>query len=125
MPVTVTQRSVITQDVPSRLVAISLPPGTTLERYVEAETDRLRGLYPRPTVNSVELGSELAEMLDIAKYNRAFWEEKYQLTKLAIREELGFAKKATSGGIAFADRRQFPVSGYEVESFDQDGIYPL
>ena len=125
MPVTVTQRSVITQDVPSRLVAISLPPGLTLEKYVEAETDRLRGLYPKPTVNSVELGPEIAEMLEIARYNRAYWEERYQLTKLAIREELGFAKKGLNGGVPFVDRRQFPVTGYEVESFEQDAIFPL
>lgn len=125
MAVTVSQRSVITQDVPSRLLAITLPPGVTLEKFVEAETERLRGLYPKPKTGSIELGPEVAEMLQIAKYNRAFWEERYQLTKLEIREQLGWAKKATNGGIAFADRRQFPVTGYEVESFEQDAIFPL
>lgn len=125
MPVTVTQRSVITQDVPSRLVAIEVPAGTTLEKYIEAETERLRTKYPEPTVNSIELGSELAEMLHIARANRAYWEERYQLTKLAIREELGFAKKGLNGGIPFVDRRIFPVTGYEVENFTQDAIFPV
>jgi len=125
MAVTVTQRSVINQDVPSRLLAVTLPPGTTLERFVEQETDRLKALYPKPKTQSVELGPELAEMLQIARYNRNYWEERYQLVKLALREELGFAKKGTSGGVPFVDRRQFPVTGYEVEPFEQDGIYPL
>lgn len=125
MSVTVTQRSVITQDVPSRLLAVTLPAGTTLEKYVEQETDRLRGLYPKPKINSAELGPELAEMLSIAKYNRTYWEERYQLTKLAIREELGWAKKGLSGGVPFVDRRIFPVTGYEVEPYEQDAIFPV
>lgn len=125
MAITITQRTQITQDVPSKLIALELPPGVSLEKFVEQETERLRGLYPKPKVNSIELGSELAEMLQVARANLHFWEERYALVKLAIREELGFAKKGLNGGVPFVDRRQFPVSEYHVEPFDQDAIYPV
>lgn len=122
---TITKRARIVEDVPAHLVEVKLPPGVTLEKYIETVNARLKGLYPKPKVDSVELGPECAEMIRIAKYNRDLWEMRYQLLKLEIREQLGFAKKGTADGIPFIDRRQFPVSGYKVDPYDQDAIYPL
>lgn len=125
MATIITQRAVITQDMPSRLLTLQLPPGVTLDKWVEAETARLRQAYPKPKAAAVELGAEAAEMLRIAKNNRDEWEQKYQLYKLILREDLGWAKKGLANDIPFIERRQFPVRGYEVEAYDQDALYPL
>jgi hypothetical protein len=125
MAVTVTQRSVITEDVPSRLLALTLPPGVTLDKWVEMETARLRHAYPKPKVAAAELGLDYAEMLRVARHNRNYWAERYELLKLDLREELAWAKKGTVNGIPFVDRRQFPVNGYAVESYEQDALFPV
>ncbi len=123
--ITVTQRSVITQDVPSRLLTLTLPAGVTLDKWVETETARLRHQYPKPKAGAVELGRDYAEMLRIARDRRNYWNERYELLKLDLREELGWAKKGTADEIPFIDRRQFPVKGYEVESYEQDALFPV
>lgn len=125
MGTTVSHRAVVSVDAPSHLLTLQLPPGMTLEKWVEQETARLREQYPRPKEPAKELGRDYAEMLRTAKHQRDFWTTKYELLKLELREDLGWAKKGLADGIPFIDRRQFPVSGYTVDSYDQDALFPV
>lgn len=115
----------ITQDVPEQLTLLRRPPGIGLERWVKMESARLTAEYPKPKEDSVELGTEFAVMMDVARHERNDWNQTYELFKLLLRERMGWASRATANGQPFVERRQFHVSGYPVEPYDQDALYPL
>lgn len=125
MATKITQRAVVTEDMPSKLLTLKLPPGVTLDAWVEQENQRLRSRYPNVKHPYTELGDESAEMFRIARYNRTLWEQRYQLVKLMLREDLEWGKKGTANGIPFIDRRIFHVDMFETPEHDVDALYPL
>lgn len=118
-------RTRVVEKLPSGLLTLSLPPGMTLDRWVATETARLRRTYPAPKTAVTDLSPELADMYVTAREQRKLWDTRYELVKLRIREELGWAKIGLDRDMPFVTRRQYPVSSYEVESFDMDAIFPL
>lgn len=125
MTVKVTQRAVVTEDMPSGLLTLKLPPGVTLDNWVTQETARIRALYPVPKNDYTELGTETAEMLRIARFNRQMWEQRYELLKLRIREDMAWGKKGTADGVPFIDRRIFHIDEHPTAAHDVDALYPL
>lgn len=122
---TIRQRTEITEDYPSQLLLLRRPPGVSLEKWVRSETHRLKETFPEIKETAKELGPEAAEMLRTAKHNRDLWNERYELLKLDIREQLGWAKKGTVNDIPFIERRIFPVRDYHVDAREEDALYPL
>jgi hypothetical protein len=122
---TIRQRTEVTEDYPSQLLLLRRPPGVSLVKWVKSETGRLKETYPEIKESAKELGPEAAEMLRTAKYNRDLWSERYELVKLEIREQLGWAKKGTASDIPFIERRKFTVRDYHVNAYDEDALYPL
>jgi hypothetical protein len=125
MATKITQRAVVTEDMPSGLLTLKLPPGVTLDNWVKHETMRLRGLYPNPKNPYTELGTEAAEMFRIARANRQLWNERYELLKLKLREDMEWGKKGTADGVPFIDRRIFHVDEFSTSEHDVDALYPL
>lgn len=121
----ISKRVTITQDVPEQVVLLQRPPGIGLKKWVDMESARLRYEYPKPKETSKELGLVAAEIMDVTRHEAKDWDEKYQLAKLMVRELLGWASVGTANGVPFVERRQFPVSGYAVDAYDQDALYPL
>ena len=125
MTTTVEHRSVIRQDVPSGLLTLQLPPGVSLDKWVEMENVRLKQQFPVVKEPYAELGIEASEILNICKAERALWAMRYEVHKLRLREELGFAHRGLANGVPFIERRIMNVRGYEVEPYEQDALYPL
>jgi hypothetical protein len=125
MTTTYEHRSVIHRDVPTSLLTLQLPPGVSLDKWVKMETARLRHQYPEVKEPSVELGGETSEILDICKAERDLWTMRYEVHKLHIREEMGYAYRGLAEGLPFIERRITPVKGYEVNPYEQDALYPL
>jgi hypothetical protein len=125
MTTTVEHRSVIRQDVPSGLLTLQLPPGVSLDKWVEMENTRLKHQFPAIKEPYAELGAEASEILNICKAERALWAMRYEVHKLRLREDLGFAQRGLANGVPFIERRMFPVKGYEVDPYEQDALYPL
>jgi hypothetical protein len=123
--ITVTQRAVVTEDMPSGLLTLKLPPGVTLDKWVKTETERLRTVYPETKWATIELGSESAEMLRVARHNKQVWEQRYELLKLKLREDMQWAKKGTCNEVPFIDRRIFHVDDFVTSAHDVDALYPL
>jgi hypothetical protein len=125
MAIKITQRAVVTEDMPSGLLTLKLPPGTTLDKWVEHENARLKDRFPEIKHATKELGPELSEMLQIARRNKKLWEERYELIKLQIREEMEWSKKGTANDVPFIDRRIFHVKTFETPEHDVDALFPL
>lgn len=122
---TIRQRTEVTEDYPSQLLLLKRPPGVSLVKWVKSETGRLKETYPEIKEAAKELGPEAAEMLRTAKYNRDLWNERYELVKLEVREQMGWAKKGTALDVPFIERRKFTVRDYHVNSYEEDSLYPL
>lgn len=118
-------RELLTQEIPSGLLTLHLPPDVSLDKWVEMETHRLRYEYPEITKESVELGPERREEYVTARYLLREAEQRYELCKLRLREDMGAAKKATSNQIPFASRYITPVTGFYTEPYIRDVVQPL
>lgn len=114
----------VTQRLPSGLLAVELPPGVSLDKYIAQETEKLKERYPLKAT-STELGSELRAMYEVGRDMRNLWEMRYELVKLRLREEMKSAKIGMADGMPFVARRQHPVSGYTVDPYEQDALYPV
>jgi hypothetical protein len=125
MSTTYEHRSVIRRDVPTGLLTLQLPPGVSLDKWVKMETARLRHQFPEVKEASVELGKEASEILDICKAERDLWTMRYEVHKLHIREDMGYAHRGLADGLPFIERRITPVKGYEVNPYEQDALYPV
>jgi hypothetical protein len=125
MAIKITQRAVVTEDMPSGLLTLKLPPGTTLDNWVKDENQRIKDRFPEIKHETRELGPELAEMLRIAKHNKQLWEQRYELIKLQIREELQWARKGTADDLPFIGRRIFHVKTFETPEHTVDALFPL
>jgi hypothetical protein len=125
MPRTISRRVTITQDMPAALEDLKLPPGVTLDKFLDAEKQRISAKYPVVKEGVTEVDPELKEMMRIADREQKYWEEKRQLVRLRIREQMGFAKKAAADGEVFAERRMFPVDEKITDSYDVDAIYAV
>ncbi len=124
MTTTYSQRTIVTRDVPTRLLTLDLPPGVTLDRWVKAETERLRLEYPKMRNTSAEMDPEFREMLTIARADRTGAERRYELLKLELRAQLGAHRQGTANGIPFIARRQTPIEGHVVDPYVQDALFP-
>ena len=116
-------RAVITVEAPPMLATLEVPAGLTLEQWREQEEARLKLLYPKIKAATTEIDPDLAEMLRIADQEAAYWEQKRQLIRLKIREQLEWAKKGTVNGVPVVDRRIFPVKEHEVHDYEVDALY--
>lgn len=125
MSTTVEHRSVIRQDVPTGLLTLHLPPGISLDKWVRMETARIKHQYPVIKESYAELGAEAKEILEICKAERDVWNMRYELHKLRLREDLGFAHRGQANGIDFIERRITKVREYSVPEQEQDALYPL
>lgn len=125
MTVTYQNRTVIKQDVPSGLLTLTLPPGISLDKWVKMETARIEHQYPSIKEGSVELGAETEEIFRICKAERDTWNIRYEVAKLHLREDLGYAKRGLANGIPFIERRITSVSDYHVDAYEQDALYPI
>jgi len=125
MAVTVRQRSVLEIDVPSYLLTLELPPGMSLDKWVEKETERIKQMYPDYKDTDVELGREYGEMYRTARFQRNEWEKRYELLKLDARERLGWARRGTADGLPFVQRRINNVKPYAVPGYVNDALYPV
>lgn len=125
MAIRIEHRARLIEEVPARLLTLTLPAGVTLDKWVKMETARLREMYPEPKNPGTELGAESAEMFRVAKKNRDMWERYYQLVKLDIREQLEWGKKALADDIPFLDRRIINISGYHVDPRTEDALFPV
>jgi hypothetical protein len=98
----------VTEEVPSGLLTLKLPPGYSLDRWVEEETERLKAKYPHPH-GTKELGPRWRRMHEVASHRRKQAETTYELFKLKLWEKAGDAETVTSQGIGFKTRRQYHV----------------
>lgn len=124
---TVTTRAVITEEIPLRLAELHVPANWRAADWLQYEHDRIKAMYPViKDVPPQEVSLELCDMLRVADRLAAEWEEKRQLVRVIVREELGFAKRAvTPDGKPLAERRMYPVEGYEVGEHKVDAIFRL
>jgi hypothetical protein len=122
---TVEHRSVIRQDVPSGLLTLQLPPGISLDKWVKMENARLKHQYPAVKESYAELGSDAKEILEVCKAERDLWTMRYEVHKLHLREDLGFAHRGLAEGVPFIERRITKVKPYSVPEQEQDALYPI
>ena len=123
---TVATRAVITEEIPLRLAELRVPPDWRLADWLQHEHDRIKRMYPQIKVPVETVSLELCDMLRVADRLAAEWEEKRQLVRVVIREELGFAKRAiTPDGKPLAERRMYDVDGYSVREHKVDAIFRL
>ena len=123
---TVTKRAVITEEIPLRLAELHVPPDWRLADWLEYEHDRIKAMYPVIKDPAKEVSLELCDMLRVADRLASEWEEKRQLVRVIVREELGFAKRAiTPDGKPLAERRMYPVEPYSVGEHKVDAIFRL
>lgn len=118
-------RAQITEDVPSRLLTLELPPGVSLAKWVKMEEARIKYAYPEAKDTEVPVDPDLAESFLVSKAQLKRWTQSYKLAKLEIREEMGWARTGTVNGVPFVRRRQYPVKGYEVHGYELDAIFPV
>lgn len=118
-------REILTQEIPSGLLTLKLPPDMSLDKWVEMETARLKNEYPEIIKESVELGPERREEYVTARYLLREAEQRYELCKLRLREEMGAAKKATANGNPYAFRYITPVPGFWTQDHIRDVVQPL
>lgn len=118
-------REILTQEVPSGLLTLDLPPGVSLDKWVEMETARIKYEYPEITQEAVELGPERREEYVVARHLLRQAEQRYELCKLQLREEMGPARKATANGVGYAFRYITPVAGFWTSDHVRDVVQPL
>jgi hypothetical protein len=97
----------------------------SLDKWVELETGRLKDEYPEILKEAVELGPERREEYVTARYLLREAEQRYELCKLRLREEMGAARKATANEIPYAFRYITPVEGFFTQSHIRDVVQPL
>lgn len=114
----------IIESVPSGLLTLHLPPGKTLTRWVEEENARLKARYPEIKKASKELGPVTEAEYQAARKRLKKAEQDYELLKLRIREDLGSAAIATSGGIGFIERRIYTVPTFITPEYRMDALFP-
>ena len=124
---TVSKRAVITEEIPLRLAELHVPANWRTADWLEHEHDRIREMYPViKDVPAETVSLELCDMLRVADRLAAEWEEKRQLVRVIVREELGYAKRAvTPDGKPLAERRMYPVGEYSVGEHKVDAIFRL
>lgn len=124
---TVTTRAVVSEEIPLRLAELHVPANWRTADWLQYEHDRIKAMYPViKDVPPQEVSLELCDMLRVADRLAAEWEEKRQLVRVIVREELGFAKRAiTPDGKPLAERRMYPVEGYKVGEHKVDAIFRL
>jgi hypothetical protein len=131
------------EQIPSGLLTLKLPPGYSLDRWVEQETERLKEQHPHIQSESVELGPKYRRMHEVASHRRKAAETQYELLKLRMRERLGDAAYGTALGVPFISRRIYPVPGepskrtcaacgtvtsehgYWVDGYEMDAMFPV
>ena len=118
-------REILTTEIPSGLLTLQLPPDVSLDKWVEMETSRLKHEYPEIIKESVELGPERREEYVTARYLLRQAEQRYELCKLRLREDMGAAKKATANDVPFAFRYITPVDGFYTQPYTRDVVQPL
>ena len=118
-------REILTQEIPSGLLTLQLPPDISLDKWVEQETARIKHQYPDITEEAAELGSERREEYVTARYLLRQAEQRYELCKLRLREDMGAAKKATANTVPFAFRYITPVDGFYTQPYIRDVVQPL
>jgi hypothetical protein len=118
-------REILTQEIPSGLLTLRLPPDMSLDKWVEMETARLKQEYPEITKETIELGPERREEYVTARYLLREAEQRYELCKLQLRESMGAAKKATANNIPYAFRYITDVDGFYTQPYTRDVVQPL
>lgn len=119
------RRDIITEEIPSGLLTLNLPPGMSLNKWVETETARLKNTYPEIVKETIELGAERREEYVVARHRLREAEQMYELCKLRLREDMGPAKKATANGIPYAFRYITAVDGFWTDPYVRDVVQPL
>lgn len=127
MPLLVTEkhRAIMRVDVPEDFMAMKVPPGYTLKQWLAAEQERLTRLYPDIKIAEQEVDPDLDDMLRTSDYFTKWFLIKSKLTRLRIREEMGYARKATVDQMPIAERRMFPVKEHNVRQYDVDAVYAV
>lgn len=127
MPLLVTEqhRAILRVDVPEEFMAMKVPAGYTLKQWLTEETERITRAYPSIKIGEQEVNPGLDDMLRTSDYFTKWFLIKSKLTRLRIREEMGYARKATVEGLPIAERRMFPVKAHPVQGYDVDAIYAV
>lgn len=114
-------RKLIQVDVPAELLLLRPPDGWTIDRWYQQENDRLARMYPEVKIEDAEVPAEFAEMITAVSAFEA-WAKRKKLLKLALREEMGYARVAMVNGNPVAERRQYHVREHPVRAYDVDTI---
>lgn len=119
--------AILIEDVPLRLTELHVPADWRASDWLKHEHARIKAMYPViKDVPPQEVSLELCDMLRIADRLAAEWEERRQLVRVVVREELGWAKRAvTPDGKPLAERRVYDVDGYSVGDHMVDAIFRL
>lgn len=126
MLVTTKRKALIQVEVPEEFMAMQVPPGYTLKQWLAAEQERLTRQYPDIKHAEKEVNPDLEDMLDTADHFTKWFLIKSKLTRLRIREEMEYARRAVNAdGMAFAERRMFPVKEHNVRQYDVDAVYAV
>jgi hypothetical protein len=126
MTTVISRKAVMTEEVPLALAELHIPEGWRLDDWVSFEKQRLIEMYPKIRDEEAIVSYDLRDMLRAADRLVSQWEERRQLVRVTLREEMGHARTAvTPDGNPLAERRIYPVKEFSTRSHTVDSIFRI